>query len=177
MEESVFSVSTFAFPYQYKFPGQASDERILYITREHPVMLRIRRIFLIVAALLVILTGWFVGNMLKDVEPTLGEGVEIFSLILGLIVLGVGWWWVTTLWRKSIALLTTKRLTKFIYTTPWNRHNLSLPLEMVVDTGSYSKGFFQAWFKLGTFTARSSASSSGAATDDPERINKKILLY
>jgi hypothetical protein len=79
------------------------------------------------------------------------------------------------LWKKSIFVLTTKRLTKFIYTTPFNRHNLSLPLEMIVDTGSYTKGFTQAFFRLGTFTARSSASSSGVATDEVGRVNKKYF--
>jgi hypothetical protein len=46
---------------------------------------------------------------------------------------------------------------------------------MIVDTGSYTKGFLQALFKLGTFTARSSAASSGVATDDEDRINKKYF--
>ncbi len=46
---------------------------------------------------------------------------------------------------------------------------------MIVDTGSYDKGFIQAFLKLGTFTARSSASSSGAATEDNSRINKKYF--
>lgn len=44
---------------------------------------------------------------------------------------------------------------------------------MIVDTGSYTKGFIQAWLKLGVFTARSSATSSGVATDNTSRINKK----
>jgi hypothetical protein len=175
MVETVFTAAQFEFPYLYKFPGQSSDERILYVTREHPVMLQLRQIFLVVAAMMVIVTGWFVGNMVKDLQVVIGNAIEVFSLGLGVGILALGWWWVGVLWRKSIALLTNKRLTKFIYTTPWNRHNLSLPLEMVVDTGSYSKGFFQAWFKLGTFTARSSASSSGVATDDPERVNKKYF--
>ena len=46
---------------------------------------------------------------------------------------------------------------------------------MIVDTGSYTKGFIQTFLKLGTFTARSSAASSGVATEDTGRVNKKYF--
>ncbi len=108
--------------------------------------------------------------------PQIATIIQINALIWGVVFGIVGWWWVSVLWQKSIAIVTTMRLVKLIYTTPFNRHNLALPLDMIVDTGAYSKGFWQAIFKLGTFTARSSAASSGAATDDPERVNKKYFF-
>ncbi len=77
--------------------------------------------------------------------------------------------------EEKFSLVTNKRLLKFVYTTPFTKHVLSLNLDMIVDTGSYAKGFMQAVFKLGTFTARSSAASSGVATDDIDRINKKYF--
>jgi hypothetical protein len=46
---------------------------------------------------------------------------------------------------------------------------------MIVDTGAYTKGFVSTFLGLGTFIARSSASSSGRATDDPSRVNKKYF--
>lgn len=175
---NIFSVSTFQFPYDYKFPGQATNEKILFVTRENSVMLLLRRFTVGLVALLIVMTGIFFGGAL---QPVVGEGTSVtitmITLVLGTVFFIVGWWWVTTLWKKSIVIVTSQRLTKFIYTTPANRHNLSLPLEMIVDTGSYTKGFVQALFKLGTFTARSSAASSGVATDDAEqgRINKKYF--
>lgn len=173
---SIFTLTDFVFPYQYKFPGQASDERILYITRENVVMLWMRRLSVILTAILVGLVGMWLGSF---IQPWLGEAVaaplQLFSLALAVVFMLGGWWWVSTLWRKSLMIVTTQRLTKFIYTTPFNRHNLTLPLDMIVDTGSYTKGVLPAIFRLGTFTARSSASSSGAATDDPERVNKKYF--
>lgn len=174
--QSVFSSSEFEFPYHYKFPGQATDERILFITRENPIMLWIRRGAVLGVAAVLLITGIgmasFVTTFFGLKLPTL---FTIITVMVAAAVAGIGWWWVTTLWQKSLGIITTKRLTKFIYTTPFNRHSLSLPLEMIVDTGSYSKGFLQALFKLETFTARSSASSSGAATDDGDRINKKYF--
>jgi hypothetical protein len=40
----LFTTNTFEFPYNYKFPGQASDEKILFIARENGVMLLVRRL-------------------------------------------------------------------------------------------------------------------------------------
>lgn len=173
----IFDVPIFKFPYTYKFPGQSSDEKILFVTRENKSMLLVRLAGVVVTGVAVVLIGMILGSFL---QPYLGEGVaapvQILSLLLGVAFGVVGWWWVSVLWRKSIMLVTTQRLAKIIYTTPFNRHNLSLPLDMIVDTGAYTKGFIQALFKLGTFTARSSAASSGVATDDNERVNKKYFF-
>jgi len=178
---NIFTQPRFEFPYQYKFPGQASDEVILFVTRENPVMLLVQRVGVIAASAVLVLTGWWLLDLLRSIIGNLYTNM----LQLGLLVLGggfllIGWWWASTLWKKSIFVLTTKRLTKFIYTTPFNRHSLSLPLEMIVDTGAYTKGFLQAIFRLGTFTARSSAASSGIATEEEDhragrRINKKYF--
>jgi hypothetical protein len=174
--QNIFAVDSFQFPYSYKFPGQASDERILFVTRESDVILLFRRMVVIIASVFIFLTGYAAGQLVSSI---LGAEVSsLFDMLAAGIAVAftvIGWWWATLLWKRSIALITNKRLIKFISTTPWNRHNLSLPLDMVVDTGAYSKGVLQAFFRLGTFTARSSASSSGVATDDPERVNKKYF--
>lgn len=172
---SIFTQSHFEFPYSYKFPGQASDERILFVTRENPLMLWMRLIGVTGAALVIVVVSLFLGQWIQPHIKSAAVITQLLGMVFGIVFAVIGWWWVTTLWRKSLMLVTSQRLTKFIYTTPFNRHNLSLPLDMIVDTGSYTKGFIQALFKLGTFTARSSAASSGAATDDPERVNKKYF--
>lgn len=141
-------------------------------------MLWVRRWGVLMAGLAVLLTGMLLGTLLAtEVSEQAGVIVQLLTLAVTGGFGVIGWWWVTLLWQKSLVVVTTQRLTKFVYTTPVNRHVLSLPLEMIVDTGSYTKGFLQALFKLGTFTARSSAASSGVATDDErgERINKKYF--
>jgi len=173
---SIFTQPEFVFPYSYKFPGQASDERILFVTRENKIMFWTRLAGVIAAAVAIGIVGSSLGAVLQSVVGSqVSSPIQVASLVFAVLFGSTGWWWISTLWQKSIMLITTQRLTKFVYTTPFNRHNLSLPLDMVVDTGSYTKGFTQALFKLGTFTARSSASSSGAATDDPDRVNKKYF--
>jgi hypothetical protein len=172
---SLFTQSRFEFPYLYKFPGQASDERILFVTRENAVMLWYRRAGVVGASVVIAIVGLMLGELLRESLGTTSTLLELGAVLFAVVFGVLGWWWISTLWQKSLMIVTTQRLTKFIYTTPFNRHNLSLPLDMVVDTGSYTKGFIQALFRLGTLTARSSASSSGASTDDPERVNKKYF--
>jgi hypothetical protein len=174
--EQIFTADHLVFPYLYKFPGQASDEKILFVTRESDIVLLLRQLGVVFAAGMIFFAGVLMGNLLtgffgESIQSLLEFGSAVVAVGFGIL----GFWWVTTLWKRSLAIITNKRLTKFIYTTPWNRHNLSLPLDMVVDTGAYNKGILQALFKLGTFTARSSASSSGVATDDPGRVNKKYF--
>lgn len=178
MTQPLLQQDAFTFPYDYKFPGQASDEKILFVTRENPILLTVRR----VAILLILGIGLMLAFALAGLFSTfLGTALGTLGT-LSIITIGIGlallaWWWTGILWRKSVAMITTKRLVKFIYTTPYNRHVLSLPLDMIVDTGAYTKGVIQAMFQLGTFTARSAASSSGVATDDPDknRVNKKYF--
>lgn len=173
---NIFSTAEFVFPYLYKFPGQSSDERILYVTREASAMLHLRQMSAVLASALIFVTGYGAGWLFDSFFGVrLGWMIELAAAFLAVLFLAVGFWWVTTLWKQSIAIVTNKRLCKFVFTTPWNKHELSLPLDMVVDTGAYSKGLLQALFKLGVFTARSSASSSGVATDDPSRVNKKYF--
>jgi hypothetical protein len=173
---NLFSLDHFHFPYDFKFPGQASDERILFVTRESEIMLLVRRLTVVITAAVIFLCGYGLGAAFGSLLGiAAGSLFGTVSAAIAVVFLVVGFWWTTVLWKKSLALITNKRLIKFIYTTPWNRHNLSLPLDMIVDTGAYSKGFLQAAFRLGTFTARSSASSSGVATDDPARVNKKYF--
>jgi len=173
---NIFSVSQFSFPYQYKFPGQATDEKIMYVTRENKLLLYLRLAAVGVVSLVLLLTGLFLKQIIADLFGfVLGGMFELVVVGLAGACLLLGSWWMYSLWRKSIAIVTNKRLTKFIYSTPVSRHSLSLPLDMIVDTGAYTKGFIQTFLRLGTFTARSSAASSGVATDDNARVNKKYF--
>jgi protein-S-isoprenylcysteine O-methyltransferase Ste14 len=173
---NIFKVENFEFPYFYKFPGQASDEEILFVTRESGALTYFRKAVILLISLIFLIGGLFLSSVAESYLsdfPFMSVNAAVW--LVSAMILVIGWWWEHTTWKKSMVFVTTKRLTKIIYTTPFNRHNLSLPLEMIVDTGSYSKGFLQAVLGLGTFTARSSASSSGVATDDTTRINKKYF--
>ena len=173
---NIFSNDGVKFPYELRFPGQSSDEKILYVTREHKFFLYLRLFFVVVVSLSILLAVIFFANFFsKAFNEGIAGRVILITILIMIAFAVIGSFWVYSLWQKSIAILTTKRLMKFIYTTPVNRYNMSLPLDMIVDTSCNSKGFFQSFLKIGTLTARSSASSSGVATDDPVRVNKKYF--
>ena len=173
---NIFSNEALNFPYKLRFPGQSSDEKILYVTREHKFFLYLRLFFVTVVSLSILLAViFFVNFFAKAFNEGIGVKVIPITILITIVFALIGFYWIYSLWQKSIAILTTKRLMKFIYTTPINRYNMSLPLDMIVDTSCNSKGFFQSLLKIGTLTARSSASSSGVATEDPSRINKKYF--
>lgn len=154
----VFDESEYRFPYEdLKFPGQASDERILFVSREAPVILWVRIIVLAMAGFVLILSSLILPGYLEVLGGVTVGMARFIGLLLAIVFVGLGWWWLWSLWRKSVFILTNRRLTKFIYTTPWNRYNLSLTLDRIDDTGAYARGYFQALTKIGTFTARSSA--------------------
>lgn len=171
-----FTIPEFKFPYKFRFPGQNSSEKILFSVRENKIMLVLRIGFVVMLSLAFFAAGFGLSSFVGKVfGPGVSSAINFFSIILALIFFLVGSWWVKQLWIKSICVVTNKRLVKFVFTTPVSKYTLSLPLDMIVDTGSFTKGFLQTFFKLGTFMARSSASSSGVATDDTSRVNKKYF--
>ncbi len=155
---SVFDLNYFQPPYnQVTFPGKSDEERILYITRESPIFLGWRLgVFSFVVSVLVLVAAWLVSFWGKMEGWSYQVWVGMIVLIGAMILIG-GLWWIWQVYRKTVFIITTRRLTKFIHTTPWTRYQMSLGLDKVVDSGAYSKGYLQAIFKLGTFVARSSA--------------------
>ncbi|TXH06194.1 MAG: hypothetical protein E6R05_01810 [Candidatus Moraniibacteriota bacterium] len=156
--QSIFEAADFDKNYEnIVFPGKAEDEKILYVTREAPMMLLVRlTLFMLIVATTVLVGSLMIGNMGKMLQFEVG-GMIAIVLLLGAVVMMGGLWWIAQVFNKTLFIITTRRLTKFIHTTPWTRYQMSLGLDKVVDSGAYSKGYVQALFGLGTFVARSSA--------------------
>lgn len=156
--QNILEMPEFKPPYdEMIFPGKAEDERILYVTREAPLMVGIRMtIFSLIVAVVMV-----IGTILTSVTgKTMGFDASliiIMILFLGAVVMFGGMWWIWQIFQKTMFIITTRRLTKFIHTTPWTRYQMSLGLDKVVDSAAYTKGYGQSIFGLGTFVARSSA--------------------
>lgn len=156
--QNILEMPEFKPPYdEMIFPGKAEDERILYVTREAPLMVGIRMtIFSLIVAVVMV-----IGTILTSVTgKTMGFDASliiIMILFLGAVVMFGGMWWIWQVFQKTMFIITTRRLTKFIHTTPWTRYQMSLGLDKVVDSAAYTKGYGQSIFGLGTFVARSSA--------------------
>lgn len=156
--QNLLETNDFQAPYtDLTFPGKAEDEKILYVTREAPMILMVRLVvFTLVVATTVLIGSLLLANLGKTLDFSFG-GLIVGILLLGAIVMFGGIMWIFQVFTKTVFIITTRRLTKFIHTTPWTRYQMSLGLDKVVDSGSYSKGYIQAIFGLGTFVARSSA--------------------
>ena len=156
--QNILEMPDFKPPYdEMIFPGKAEDEKILYVTRESPIMLGLRlTIFSLVVAIVMVIGTILISVSGKSMGFDTGLMV-IMILLLGAVVMFGGMWWIYQVFQKTMFIITTRRLTKFIHTTPWTRYQMSLGLDKVVDSAAYTKGYGQSIFGLGTFVARSSA--------------------
>lgn len=156
--QNILEMTEIKSPYeQMIFPGKAADEKILYVTREAPMMLLTRLTgFSLVAAIAVLVGSLLVANTGKMLGFEYAM-IIVMILIIGALVMGLGLWWIYSVYQKTMFIITTRRLTKFIHTTPWTRYQMSLGFDKVVDSAAYTKGYVQSIFGLGTFVARSSA--------------------
>lgn len=155
----IFEVSDFNFPYtDLHFPGMNTGEKILFATRESIIILWIRRIVLAVVILTLLLLSVL---LLQFLERLLISIWFIYPLLIVTVISAAigGYWWIGQTYRKSIFIITTRRLTKIIYTTPFTWYQFSLGLDEIADTGSYSSSYFEAILSLGYFVARSGAAA------------------
>lgn len=157
--KEILSTPHFTFPYtDLHFPGMNSGEKILFVTRESPIMKTLRFFFLVGIVVMIVV----IGSVLIQFGLRLTPLVSMLSLplfVLAGIILFGGWWWISETYRKSVFIITTRRLTKIIYTTPFTWYQFSLGLDEIADTGSYSSSYFEALLGLGYFVARSGAAA------------------
>lgn len=155
--ESVFHIHNFQFPYEnIKFPGQHSEEKILFITREGKLILKYK----LAISFLIFLFGIILIPLIFSNASFFNFrfSVLIFPcLLIWIFSFIFTFWWIKKVYQKSIFIITTRRLTKFIHTSPWTRYQMSLGLDKIVDTGAYRKGFIQMITGYGYFVARSAA--------------------
>lgn len=157
--KEILSTAEFVFPYtDLHFPGMNSGERILFVTRESPIMFKIRVIFLILMVIIILGVGMTIISLVSNLSPFVELIRFPIIFLCGIVFIG-GLWWLSETYRKSVFIVTTRRLTKIIYTTPFTWYQFSLGLDEIADTGSYSSSYFEALFRLGYFVARSGAAA------------------
>ena len=157
--QNILTTSHYSFPYtDLKFPGMNTGEKILFVTRESPKMLRLRLIGLIITMAMLFLLSQFLLSVLNSFLPQVA-GFQFLPFFVFGFGCFAGYWWITTTYQKSVFIITTRRLTKIIYTTPFMWYQFSLGLDEIADTGSYASSYFEALFGLGYFVARSGAAA------------------
>lgn len=156
--QNILEVADFQAPYtDLIFPGKAEDEKILYVTREAVMIVGFRMVVYSLVVAMAIVIGAVLLSFTGESMGFNATGAIVIVMLMGAIVMFGGMWWIYQVYIKTVFIITTRRLTKFIHTTPWTRYQMSLGLDKVVDSAAYSKGYIQSIFSLGTFVARSSA--------------------
>ena len=157
--KEILTVSEYSFPYtDLHFPGMNSGEKILFVTREAHTMFWLRLISLKIVVLSLLGLGLLFIYLASSYISSAGLLLVGLVILCGVILVG-GFWWISQTYRKSVFIITTRRLTKIIYTTPFTWYQFSLGLDEIADTGSYSSSYFEALFHLGYFVARSGAAA------------------
>lgn len=183
--ESVFDIKYFHFPYEgIKFPGQHSEEKILFITREGILMLQFKLIIFFVTYFFGLIFGIYALKNTSLIDFDFSSYISTF-ILCWTFLFGLAYWWIKIIYRKNLFIITTRRLTKFIHTTPWTRYQMSLGLDKIVDTGAYKKGFLQMIFNYGYFVARSAAGAIknfkimniSFAEDLHNYVNKLLFVF
>ena len=155
----ILKTGQFTFPYiDLRFPGMNSGEKILFVTRESPIVYKLRLLVVFVVVALVIGLGWLIIDLLSQRLPLISTAMLPLVILGGSLFL-IGLWWVSDTYRKSVFIITTRRLTKIIYTTPFTWYQFSLGLDEIEDTGSYASSYVEALFGLCYFVARSGAAA------------------
>ncbi len=156
--QEVLSVGEFTFPYtDLHFPGMNTGEKILFLTRESIIIFKLRLVALVGVVGVICGLGFLIVSWLHRLAPLNWLTIPVV-LFAGGTFLG-GLWWMSETYRKSIFIITTRRLTKIIYTTPFTWYQFSLGLDEIQDTGSYSSSYLEAFLGLGYFVARSGAAA------------------
>ncbi len=161
MLTKLLGIKEFRFPYSdFDFPGKHSQEKILFVTRESEKILLIRLFLVFLATFILFFSFLFSLKIIQTlifIPPEILHSITLYSTTITLLLSLLAIWWFITLWEKSVFIVTNRRLTKIIYTSPWNKYHLSLNLDKIVDGGAYQKGFLQPLLGLSYFVARSSA--------------------
>lgn len=157
MTKTIFDTKEFHFPYTgIRFPGMNEGEKIMFITREAYIVHLTRLLIFTVIILLIGILGVVLLNLLGSVVSKIAFLKLVLLVLVGLFFTAGGWW-LNESYRKSIFIITTRRLTKIIHTTPFTWYQFSLGLDEIEDTGSYGASYIEALLGLGYFVARSGA--------------------
>lgn len=150
----------FSFPYRnFSFPGKHSEEKVLYAAQQHPLVLKLRLFLSGVCLLFFILITFMIVNAYvpSGISLLINIGLLVFSSITSLFL----YWWLTAVYQKTLFIITNRRLTQFIQTSPFTNFQLSLAFGQVVDTAASTHNYFQKILGMGSLFARSSAGAQG----------------
>jgi hypothetical protein len=150
----------FIFPYKnFLFPGMHTEEKVLYATRQHPLLLKWRLVVILSALAFLDGVVFLIARSFVPAGALAGVVLALagFSGVAGVVF----WWWIKVTYEKTLFVVTNRRLTQFVQTSPFTGYQLSLAFDQVVDTAASTHNYLQKIFGFGSLFARSSAGAQG----------------
>lgn len=120
---------------EISFPGQQTDERILYFARPHPVARYVSLLKVVFFAFFFL----FISQVLAGSLPPPAIILRFLSIILFVFFILAGWWWGGTVYQQSGMYITDRRIVKFSPLSPFQKTVRTLFWDEVVKCKTYRK--------------------------------------
>jgi hypothetical protein len=124
--------------YPTDFYGQHEDEKVLYKVKSHPLAEQMKYARVVVATL-VVLIGVIV---IAQVVPELATPVAFWGLVMALLIMVVGFWFIRITGEKSAAYITDRRVVRFSAVSPFAVNTRSLSWDEAVKVKTYAPNVF-----------------------------------
>lgn len=115
------------------FPGQQTDEKVLYFAKPHPGIKFIGFIRVIVLGLLV----FFAFQIISFNLPIIAGPVKAVGFALAVLLILIGLWWTQKTHAGTEVYITDRRVVKFAPVSPFHRTTRALFWDEAVKCKTY----------------------------------------
>lgn len=146
---------------EHYFPGQHSDEKILYEMRPHDLPLFIRIIGIIILSVII----FVLSAILAMIHPL----VTLIGILLAFAISGIGITVSIIQHKGAIGYITDRRIIRFEKPHPFHTAVRSLNWDDVMKVKTYPPNFIWSMLNIGTIVVRARASTTSFAQDTIQR--------
>ncbi|HKY73815.1 MAG TPA: hypothetical protein VJ246_00710 [Patescibacteria group bacterium] len=146
---------------KHYFPGQQTDEHVLYVVHPHIVSLYMSLAKITALALFLLITLLFLSKAFMF--------FGVVSFIGAAVLVGVGSWVSYESFRRSITYITDRRIVRFEAATPFATNSRALTWDEVVKVKTFPRNVLWKMMKVGTIIVH--AKSTYVHTHEQTREN------
>lgn len=149
------------------FPGQQTDEKVLYFTKPHPVIKFISFLKVLILGLFVLFAFQIVAFNLE----VLATPIKVLGLFLTVILILVGLWFVNSTHEGTKIYITDRRIVKFAPFSPFAKTTRALFWDEAVKTKTYYKNpVLERFLGIGSIEVH-------ARSQDKDNVDANFLIY
>ena len=143
------------------FPGQQTDERVLYIVEPHIYALYTGLAKIYLLSLAIFLSFLFLTSVMK--------GLPFIGLFLGSLIAVFGTWTSVLMFKKNRAYITDRRIVRFEAATPFATNSRALNWDDAVKIKTFPRNALWKMLMIGTVVVH--AGSTYVHTHEQTREN------